>query len=148
MPHYAIVVGPVGPLLQVYVGVSQPRLAALVHAGQTAPPPILASLLVDTGASISGIDSSVIAQLGLQPTGTTLIRTPSTGATPHSCSTYDVSLMIPGPAGTAAPKIFPAIPIVDGQFLPQGHHGLLGRDALSDAQLIYSGPNRVVMLSF
>jgi hypothetical protein len=102
--------------------------------------------LVDTGASISGIDSTVIAQLGIQPTGTMLIRTPSTGANPHSCSTFDVSLLIPG--AVPPPKTFPAMPIVDGQFLPQGHHGLLGRDALSDARLIYSGPNSFVMLSF
>jgi len=146
MPHYSIVVGPVGPLLQVFIGVSQPREAALRQAGQVVPAPILVSLLVDTGASISGIDSTVIAQLGIQPTGTMLIRTPSTGANPHSCSTFDVSLLIPG--AVPPPKTFPAMPIVDGQFLPQGHHGLLGRDALSDARLIYSGPNSFVMLSF
>ncbi|HEY5048227.1 MAG TPA: aspartyl protease family protein [Rhizomicrobium sp.] len=143
--HYSVLIAPQGPLVAVHVGVSAQRHAALTQAGQPVPAPILANLLLDTGASCTSIDASVIAQLGLQPTGTQGILTPSTGATPHQCSTYDVSLMIPG----ATPqKIIPAIAIIDGNYLSQGHHGLIGRDALRDARVVYSGPDGYVMLSF
>lgn len=143
--HYSVLIAPQGALLAVHVGVSAQRRAALTQAGQTVPAPVLANLLLDTGASCTSIDSSVIAQLGLQPTGTLGILTPSTGATPHQCSTYDVEISVPG----ATPqKIIPAIPIIDGHYLTQGHHGLIGRDVLKDARLVYSGPDQGVMLSF
>ena len=143
--HYTILIAPQGPLVAVHVGLSVQRRAALMQAGQAVPTPILASLLLDTGASCTSIDSSIISQLGLQPTGTQGILTPSTGATPHQCSTYDVSLSIPG----AAPqKIISAIAIIDGHYLTQGHHGLIGRDALKDARVVYSGHDGYVMLSF
>jgi hypothetical protein len=124
--HYGVLIAPQGPLVAVHVGVSAQRRTALVQAGQPVPAPILASLLLDTGASCTSIDATVIAQLGLQPTGTQGILTPSTGATPHQCSTYDVSLAIPG----ALPqKVIPAIAIIDGHYLSQGHHGLMAVDA-------------------
>jgi hypothetical protein len=114
-------------------------------AGIAIPAPAIANLLIDTGASGTAIDSTIVTQLGLQPTGTTTIRTPSTGMTPHTCSTYDVELTIPG-AGTA--RHIPALAIIDGHYLSQGIQGLLGRDILKDARLIYGGPDNYCMLSF
>jgi len=117
----------------------------MLAAGVAVPGPIIANLLIDTGASVTSVDSSVIDQLGLQPTGTVGIRTPSTGLIPHTCSTYDVELTIPGP--TQARHV-PAVAIIDGHYLSQGHQGLLGRDMLKDGRLIYCGHDNFVMLSF
>jgi hypothetical protein len=73
------------------------------------------------------------------------ILTPSTGSTPHVCSTFDIELIIPG---QTTAKIIPALPVIDGNYLAQGHHGLIGRDVLADGRLIYSGPDKAVLLSF
>jgi len=113
-------------------------------AGIAIPPPAIANILIDTGATMTSIDTTVVSQLGLQPTGAISIRTPSTGLAPHSCSTYDVELTIPG---TVARHI-PALAIIDGHYLSQGIHGLLGRDVLKDGRLVYGGPDNYCMLSF
>jgi hypothetical protein len=145
MPHYTVPVGPQGPLLAVFVNATAARRGALLAAGRALPQAVLIQIVVDTGASMTSIDQAVIAQLGLQPTGTVGILTPSTGATPHQCSTYDVELIIPGYAPV---KHIPALAVTDGNYSTQGHGGLLGRDALKDARLIYSGHDNAVMLSF
>jgi hypothetical protein len=144
MAHYAIRIAPQGPLLVVLVGVSAPRKQALIAAGQPVPPPVPAQLLVDTGATGTAIDVSVIGQLGIQPTGTMNIRTPSTTTGTHTCSTYDVELTIAG----ALTKHFPAHPVIDGMFSPQGIHGLLGRDILKECRMTYGGPDGFMLLSF
>ena len=143
--HYTCLIQPQGPLIPVSIWISEPRLQALQKAGQAPPPIVNATLLIDTGASGTAIDSTVIAQLGIQPTGSIPIRTPSTGTTPHVCNTYDVGLVLPG--ATPA-KAFRALPVIEGHFLSQGHHGLLGRDALAEGRLIYSGADGIVLLSF
>jgi len=127
------------------INLTAARRSALQAAGQPIPAPVLAQILVDTGASMTSIDQTIIAQLGLQATGTVGILTPSTGATPHQCNTYDVELIIPGytPA-----KHIPAIAITDGDYAAQGHKGLLGRDALKDGRLMYSGHDNAALLSF
>lgn len=114
-------------------------------AGVAIPGPVIANLLIDTGASMTSIDSSLISQLGLQPTGNVPIRTPSTGLTPHVCSTYDVELTVPGP--TQARHV-PAVAIIDGHYLSQGIHGLFGRDMLKECRMTYSGHDNFVMLSY
>jgi len=58
-----------GPQLQLYVGVSHARGQALLQGGQTIPQLRLIRGLVDTGASTTAIDPSVIQGLGLSPTG-------------------------------------------------------------------------------
>ncbi len=47
------------------------------------PNPVAVKGLVDTGASCTVIDPTVVQRLGLTPTGSTMILTPSTGSTPH-----------------------------------------------------------------
>ncbi len=145
MSHYSASIGPQGPLLSVLVGPTAARRIALAAGAVPVPAPALVQLLVDTGASMTSIDASIIAQLGLQPTGTVGILTPSTGATPHQCNTYDVEIGIPG---YIPGKHIPALPVVDGHYLSQGHQGLIGRDVLKDARLIYSGHDGWVGLSF
>jgi hypothetical protein len=89
--------------------------------------------------------SSVIQQLGLQPTGSIDIHTPSTGNAAHQCSTYDVDLIFPG---NPAPKHIAALPVVESDFAAQGIQGLIGRDVLRDFRMTYSGPDNLVLLSF
>jgi hypothetical protein len=145
VPHLTNLIGPNGALIAVTVSVTAARATALQAAGQPIPQPQNVQLQVDTGAFCTALDTSVIAALALQPKGSIPIRTPSTGAGTYQCSTYDVELTIACAGGS---KVVPALEIIEGQFLPQGHHGLLGRDVLADGRLIYTGPDKAILLSF
>lgn len=144
MPHYSYPITPQGPLISVFVGVSAPRRAALTAAGQIVPAAIPAQLLVDTGASGTSIDRSIISQLGIQPTGSCPIHTPSTGNVPLICSMYDVELRLDGAAG----QHIPILPVVESDFSAQGLHGLLGRDFLQYGHMTYCGFSNGFYISF
>ena len=70
MPHLTLRISPQGPILRAAIMVSTSRHEMLVAAGQSAPVPHTIEALIDTGASISGVDPTVLSALGLTPTGT------------------------------------------------------------------------------
>lgn len=135
-------------MLSVLVGVSMPRMQALVAAGQTPPPPALGQFLVDTGASGTAVDPALLQGLGLQPTGRAAISTPSTAGSLHYCDQYDISLFIPGNKGTGGGHLVREIPIVATHFRSQGFDGLIGRDVLNNCLLIYNGSASSVTLAY
>lgn len=146
MPSVVLNIGPAGPLIQIYVGISFPHQQMLINLNKPVPKPILCSLLVDTGASGVCIDKTVLSGLSLAPTGTTQIHTPSTSGTPMIASQYAVSLSVPIPGN--APWYHNALPVIEADFHAQGIHGLLGRDILQYTTLIYAGPSNVFHLNF
>jgi len=148
VPHLSGQVTPWGPLINVVVGVSGPRQQALVLASQPIPPGIVAKLVVDTGASLTSIDSTILAQLALPPTGQVAIHTPSTQGNPHSANQFDVSLVIFGTSANTLVYNIAALPVIDGNFKAQGIDGLLGRDVLSACRLTYSGHDGMYLMSF
>lgn len=149
MPHLSGQVTLWGPLINVLVGVSGPRGAALTAAGQPIPAPVVARMVVDTGASLSAVDCTILQQLGLQPTGQIALHTPSTQGVPHSANQFDVSLTIYGAVPGSLPVYAAqALPVVDGSFKPQGIDGLVGRDVLAGARMIYGGPDSWYGISF
>jgi hypothetical protein len=105
-------------------------------------------LVVDTGASLTSIDCTILQQLGLSATGVVPVHTPSTQGLPHNANQYDISLTILGQAIGTVAYISAALPVVDGQFKVQGIDGLLGRDVLATARLIYLGPDSWYAMSF
>jgi predicted aspartyl protease len=104
--------------------------------------------LVDTGAGFTSIDPRVLVSLGLTPTGTIDIVTPSTGQGVHTTDTYDVDFTIgAGPQDT--PLVIPNLRIAASElFLQQGIHALIGRDILQRCILIYNGTTNFFCLSF
>jgi hypothetical protein len=146
MPSVNLRISPQGPLIDVLVGVSTPRQVALTQAGQTVPANVQCSLLVDTGASNTCIDASIIHALALTPSGATTVHTPSTTATHmHTANQYDVRILIPSPHMT---RNFDAIPVIETDLLHQGIAGLLGRDLLAHCLLVYNGELGIFTLSF
>jgi len=149
MPHISGNITAWGPLINVIVGVSQPRAAALARANQQLPSVVVAKLVVDTGASQTSLDASILQQLQIAPTGSTGIHTPSTQGVPHVVNLFDVSILIPGPnPANPVAHVIPAIPVIEGQFRAQGIDGLLGRDILASTRFIYAGPDQIVLISF
>lgn len=108
-------------------------------------------LLVDTGASHTNLDAGIIAKLGLQPTGSINVMTPTTGQTPIPQPTYDVDLVIQGfalPGMVGLPHVVHNHSVSCCDLSLQGIDGLLGRDVLALARMTYSGPDNHFLLSF
>lgn len=148
MPHLSGQITPWGPLINVVVTASAPRIAALTKINQAIPNPIVAKLVVDTGASLTSIDTTILMQLGLTSKGKTPIHTPSTQAQPHLADQYDVGIIIYGLNMQTVCHSIPTLPVVDGAFKAKGIDGLLGRDILMMARMNYGGPDGWYGISF
>lgn len=115
-------------------------------AGQPIPDPVVAQLLIDTGASCTCIDPWIINKLHLTPSGMIDIHTPSTTAnSAHACQQYDAALTILHPSLN---RNFNAIPVIESNVKHQGIDGLLGRDVLSHCLFVYNGELKIHTLSF
>lgn len=150
MPYFTRqVTPPAGSLIVVAtIGVSQARRTALMAASQPIPNGVVVQGLLDTGASNTCVDPTVLTQLNLSPRGTTQINSPTTGSQPASAPTYDVSLTIPGMPGHP-PFIFQTIPIIESQLqAAQGIQALIGRDVLRFCLLTYDGRNGLFSLAY
>ena len=77
MPSINVQITSLGPLVLATVGVSVPKQLALQAAGLPPPAGGQGRFLIDTGASGTCVDSALIAKLGLTPTGSVNIHTPS-----------------------------------------------------------------------
>jgi predicted aspartyl protease len=130
------------------VGVSQARRNALAASKQAAPPVVQIQAMLDTGASGTCVDPSVLKQLGLSPTGIALVHTPSTGGQPAQAETYDISLVIPAKPGQLH-LINHTVSVIASQLLAnQGFHALIGLDILKGCLLTYDGANGLFSLAY
>lgn len=106
--------------------------------------------LLDTGASVTGVDQNLITQLQYPPIGIANLSTPSgTVAT----QVYMVQLVIPSQNDSNFPSNVPRI-IVDNVRVisvtleQQKYRVLLGRDVLSKTVMVYNGPQALVTLGY
>lgn len=106
-------------------------------AGQAIPAYVTGTFLLDTGASCTCIDPTLALPLGLVPTGSVPIQTPSTAGAVHTCNQYDVSIFIP--AGDVGGFFIDAIPVIETHLSSQGIDGLIGRDILNRCTIVYNG---------
>ncbi|MGH7441290.1 MAG: aspartyl protease family protein [bacterium] len=81
------------------------------------PPSVSARALIDTGASGTCIDPSIVAALGIVPKGYQPMLTPSTGSKPHSAPQYDVGILLPGGDGY---KGWPSVSVLESSLANQG----------------------------
>lgn len=145
MPHLTGQIILSGPILEVYIGISDARRQALTKAGQPAPMLERMMGLVDTGASGTCVDPVVIKKLGLSPTGTVPIHTPSTAGKAHTCYQYDVSFGLYHAKGS---MFHATVPVIETELSTQGFHVLIGRDVLASCLLIYDGAASSFTLAF
>jgi hypothetical protein len=81
----------VGPVIDVKVMQTNQRVEALKKAGQKYSSPVVIAGLIDTGASLSALDTVIVRMLGVAPRGVVSVHTPSTGAAYVTCNSYDGS---------------------------------------------------------
>jgi hypothetical protein len=148
MPHFSLNLDLSGPVVNAGVSVSEGRLHALMAANEPIPQMQIIRALIDTGASFTSVDPSVLAALNLTPTGTIDIVTPSTGQGTHTADTYDVDFKI-GAGPNDTPLSISNLRIASCDlFLKQGIHALIGRDILQRCIFIYNGAISMFSLSF
>ena len=106
--------------------------------------------LIDTGASVTGIDESVLNQLGYPPIGVSSLSTPSGTSQTY---VYMVRLVIPSQKDPRFPANIPRI-IIDNvraiavKLGEQPYKVLLGRDILSNMIMVYNGPQALITLGY
>lgn len=122
-----------GPLLQIEVSIPDVLANSINQAQGTIPPPVTGFGLLDTGASITGVDLEELKKLNLNKISETPVMTPSGG---EIQGIYACQISFPG---TQIEEI--ELSAVMGSDLKrQGLLAILGRDILEKYQLVYNGP--------
>lgn len=147
MPSLTLSITSAGPVIEVHVGVSAPRRAALLAASREVPPPVMATFLIDSGASMSLVDTSLIAPLGLNPTGVAMGHTPSTKGVAQRFDQFDLQLYLRG-SGPGEGWVVDPVPVMATSFVNQSVQGLIGRDILDRSLFIYNGKVRQYTLAY
>jgi hypothetical protein len=148
MPHFTLTLDASGPVVNAGIGVSEGRRQALTAANEPIPTVQSVRALIDTGASFTSIDPAVMIALGLTPTGSVDMVTPSTGQGVHTADTYDVDFQIFA-AATEPPLLISNLRVASCDlFLRQGIHMLIGRDILTRCIFMYNGTINFFSLSF
>jgi len=106
--------------------------------------------LLDTGASVTGVDEEILRKLNYPPIGIVSLSTPSGTS---STRIYMVRLVIPSGADPGFPPGIPRIIIDNVRVIAvklgnQPYKVLLGRDVLSKMILIYNGPHALITLGY
>lgn len=149
MPHFTLRLTHEGPIVKSVFHISAPRERVLREEGVAVPDLVQGRALIDTGASCTSVDPTVLDQLQLTPTGSVHVLTPSTGDNPHITYQYDLAIVIPGAARSDAPLHFPVVPVIAADLLQaQGFHALIGRDILRHCVLIYNGKDPYFSLAY
>jgi hypothetical protein len=130
-----------GPNISIQVTLTRAAEAALTKAGQAVPAPIQVDAQVDTGASGSCVQQGILAPLGLQPVGVSLVNTPTSQNVP--CPMYAVRILFPAHQG-----FLDDVTILEAPLAGQNINFLIGRNILARALLIYNGPHGSFTLSF
>jgi hypothetical protein len=145
MPTLTGSIGPWGPTINVKVMQSNQRVRALKQAGLPFSSPCVVVGLIDTGASLSALDASIIASLGLAPRNVVSIHTPSTGAAYEKRLTFDALVVLGETPGKPLSK---TLNVISCELASQGFMALIGRDLLRYCRLVYDGPNNSFTLEY
>jgi hypothetical protein len=136
-----------GPVVQIRIEVPSALAASLVAANQLVPNPVDGVALIDTGATITSIHAAILVSMGINPVG---VANVGTAGGPQQQSTYAARFSFPG---TPLPG-FELTQVIgcdlSGQTVlnQQPLLGLIGRDVLAMAVLVYNGSAGMFSLSF
>ncbi len=101
--------------------------------------------MIDTGASTTCVDIGVVNTLGLDPSGSLSVHTPSTMGVAVQKLTYDASVVFGD--GRPHPRSY-TLELIETDLASQGFELLVGRDILGRCVLHYDGPNGIFDFNF
>ena len=124
----------------VQISVPDPLAKLIAASGKSPPTPLSGMALIDTGATSSVVDGSVVSALGVNPVGTAQVGTAAGTVTqpvyPIRVQLQGVNLVVNFSRVTGAP------------LRAMGLVALLGRDMLSSMTMYYDGPNSEYTLAY
>jgi hypothetical protein len=134
------------PIVDLYVGMGSEDARALREAGGHPPVLLVVKALVDTGATRSQVDLSILEQIGLGSVGDVEFYTASSGMDPEKARLYVMDLHLAGDKpGTLAKDLR----VIGSDMLAGLNVGmLLGRDILDRCLLVYDGLHRRFTLAY
>jgi hypothetical protein len=127
-----------GPILPVQVEVPQALAAQLQSSGAAVPSAIGGFGLIDTGASLSAVDSGVIQRLGIQAVGVANVGTAGGHQQQALYPARDEFQLSPRGETVRSRVSGLNVPLV----------ALLGRDILRSFVLVYNGPGGGFTLAY
>ena len=130
-----------GPRVNVEISITDTLASVYQQDNKEIPNPHTGKALIDTGASMTAVDKTIINSLGLSPIGVTKVFTPSGEAEQEL---YPAKLSFPGIAGLTIN--FNSVLCSD--LSNQGIAALIGRDVLTSFVLIYNGLGAYFTLAF
>ena len=127
-----------GPVLHVEISVAAPLADQLTQQGQSIPAAAAGQALIDTGATATAIDESVVTKLGLSPIDTVQLSTAhgEREAGVYACRIRFASQSLPEIDASRATGVNLAGQAVDGTSII----ALIGRDVLRECLFVYNGP--------
>jgi len=131
--------------VQLAIGVSTRRAAALAAANQPLPPPLALRAVIGTGASGTVVLGPSCRGLGLQPSGSVNIHTPTTAGISVACFRYDVGLAV---LDNRSNFIIGDTAVIETDLTSTGVEALIGCDVLAKCLFIYDGSAQTFTLSF
>lgn len=134
-----------GPLLSVEVSIPKELADFFTKEKKVIPPPKTGFSLIDTGATRSGVDKSVITQLGVQPVGVARILTAS-GETKQNL--FPAHFRFPGENIDIDFSSVLGVNLSGQNIDGQPIIALLGRDILSKFIFIYNGPGGFFSIAY
>jgi hypothetical protein len=145
MPY---VTGPIlreGPVLDLWIGVSEPRREVLLRVGFAVPGPFPVRALVNTSADCSQAAAAVFQALDLTPVAATGAATGGV-AVAEARRHYDVSLWAGEPEPALCARL---VTMADAEFpADTGIGAVIGRDVLAHCLLVYDGRRQTLTLAF
>jgi len=135
-----------GPILDVYIGVSEPRRRAMQARGFEVNPDLQLSFIIDTGADTTMINEQHMRTLGIGPRGAKEILTATSDDKATRCNTYDIALKL-WTYGDA-PMIIPALEVIGRPLFNLSIDGMIGRDVLDRVILSVDGPRKQFRIDY
>jgi hypothetical protein len=143
------------PLLTISVGTTAARLEDLRAIGQGVNGPLRLQVqaLLDTGASMTTVDQSIVDKLKLAPSGhEQFFSNGQLVSKPTDCYEACITILpaLFGQPGPLEEKVFEPIRIAAGTLKNEKHgfEALIGMDILKHCVLTYDGPREVFTLDF
>lgn len=134
-----------GPLLNVEVSIPKELADILTEQEKVLPSPKTGFALIDTGATRSGVDKTIITQLGVQPVGIT--ETLTAGGKVEQ-NLFPAHFRFPGEGIEIDFSSVLGVDLKGHEINGQPIVVLLGRDILSRFILIYNGPGGFFSIAF
>jgi hypothetical protein len=144
MPHFTVLIGSEGPVIDLAVAVGGSQRARLMAQRVAVPSSMTVRALIDIGSDISAVHPQVLQQFGMPEAGSIHIRRPGMGGGFRVASLFDVRLSIGGLRPSA---LWVSTQVIGVEPSTPAVLALIGRDVLELCTLFYNGPRGELTLS-